>query len=66
MIVTAIQRGDNVVVYTARNQILFTVGGTLLGYTGSSVTLRRGDWIYTYDERRQIIGTQQGRRDFGR
>ncbi len=61
MIVTAIQRGINVIVYTARNQILFSVQGTLVGYTGNTVSIKRDSWIYTYDVKRQIIETQSAR-----
>ncbi len=61
MIITAIQRGRDIIVYTARNQILFTVQGTLVGYTGKTVSVKRDGWIYTYDARRQIIGTQSAR-----
>lgn len=61
MIVTAIQRGVNVIVYTARNQILFTVQGTLMGYTANTVSVKRDSWIYTYSTKGQIIGTQSAR-----
>lgn len=46
MINSAIQEGMYVRVIGASGQTLFTRKGELLGFTGISVTLRRGDTIY--------------------
>lgn len=49
MINSAIQEGMYVRVIGASGQTLFTRKGELLGFTGMSVTLRRGDTVYTCD-----------------
>lgn len=57
MIVTAIQKGNLVYVYGASNRVLFTRNGELYGYTGTSVSIRRGSFIYVYNERGIVIST---------
>ncbi len=51
MIVTAIQKGNSVYIYGEKSRLLFTQHGDLYGYTGSSVSIKRGSTIYTYNER---------------
>ena len=57
MIITCIQRGGSVYVYGQGNRMLFSVTGTLVGYTGSSVSVRRGSTVYTYDDHNRMIGS---------
>lgn len=57
-IVMAQQQGKVVYVYGERNHLLWTVGGELHGYTGGSVTVKSGTTLYTYDEKRHIIGSR--------
>lgn len=55
MISTAIQRGNNVYVYNEKNTTLMIKSGQLLGYTGSSVSVKYGNTVYTYDETGRTI-----------
>ena len=50
-IAVAIQKGSNVYVYDESNRVLYTKTGELHGYTGTTVNVRLGGTIYTYDER---------------
>ncbi len=66
-IVTAVQRGSQVYVYGhGQRQLCAIFGGNcpddgLHGFTSSSVSVRRGRNIYTYDaEGRQISSTFAG------
>ena len=51
MIETAVQRGNNVYAYGKGNRQLFVKSGELHGYTSTTVNIRRGKYIYVYDER---------------
>jgi hypothetical protein len=61
---SAIERGSVIAVYDERGQMLFTkANGSgphdgLLGFTGSTVTVRSGSVIITYGENGQIIYTK--------
>ena len=61
MIGSAIERGSLICVYDERGRTLFqkALGNgpddVLLGFTGSTVTVRFGSIIYTYDERGSTI-----------
>lgn len=57
MISTVIQKGSTVYVYNEKNSIIFTTNGTLLGYTGSTVTVERGSTAYVYNDKGSIIST---------
>lgn len=57
MIVTAVQKGKLVYVYGAGNRVLFSQYGELHGYTSSSVSVKKGNLIYTYNERGVVIST---------
>jgi len=61
MIVTAIQKGNSVYIYGEKNSLLFTKGGELHGYTGGSVSIKRGSTIYTYDEHGSVVSTHSTR-----
>jgi len=58
---SAIERGSYVCVYDTHGRTLFVkVKGSgprdgLLGFTGSTVTVRFGSAIYTYDEKGQTL-----------
>ena len=60
-IASAVERGSQVFVYDERGLMLFTkANGSgphdgLLGFTGSSVTVRSGSVIITYGEYGQIL-----------
>ena len=61
---SAIERGSVILVYDQRGQMLFSkANGSgpsdgLLGFTGSTVTVRSGSVITTYGEYGQIIYTK--------
>ena len=40
---SAVQRGNSVNVYNERGVMLFSKVGELIGYTGTTVTIRRGN-----------------------
>ena len=61
MIVTAIQKGNLVYVYGNGNMLLFTKSGELHGYTGSSVSVKSGNTVYTYNDRGSIVSTHSAR-----
>lgn len=61
MIVTATQKGNSVYVYGEKSRLLFAKNGNLYGYTGSSVSIKRGSTIYTYNERGSLISTHVAR-----
>ncbi len=56
MITTAIQRGSTVYVYE-KTKILFTRPGELVGFTGTTVSIKRNRIVYVYNERGGIIST---------
>lgn len=45
---SAVQRGNSVNVYNERGVMLFSKVGELIGYTGTTVTIRRGNQAITY------------------
>ena len=49
MITTAVQKGAQVYVYSGYRQ-LFVKMGTLVGYTSTTVSIKSGGQIYTYNE----------------
>jgi len=55
-IVTATQKGLNVFVYNEKGVQILVKSGTLMGCTGSSVSVKNGKSIFTYDEKgRQLL-----------
>lgn len=57
MIETCVQRGSHVYVYGSGNHLLFSVDGELQGYTSSTVSVKRGSAIKTYDEKGHLISS---------
>ena len=59
MISVAVQKGSSVYVYNEKNHLLFTKAGTLMGYTGSTVSIKpsSGSSVYTYNEKGALIST---------
>ena len=61
MIGSALERGSLIVVYDEKGMSLFSKAkgsgphDGLLGFTGSTVTVRFGSVIYTYGERGQTV-----------
>ncbi len=51
MIETAIQRGKYVYVYGNGNHLLFSRFGELYGFTSTTVSVKNGKYVYTYDAR---------------
>lgn len=49
-ITSAVQRGSYVYAYFKSRQ-LFAKIGTLVGYTSSALSVRRGNYIYVYNEK---------------
>ena len=64
MIGSALERGSLIVVYDEKGMSLFSKSkgsgphDGLLGFTGSTVTVRFGSVIYTYGERGQTVYTK--------
>ena len=50
MIGSCAQRGNYVEVYDESGHRLFMQYGTLVGYTGNTVSVKRDNYIETYDE----------------
>ena len=63
-ITSAEQRGNVVFVYGERGKVLYTRPGTLLGYTGSSVTIANstGNYSQTYNEKGSVMYTRSIRK----
>ena len=61
MITTAIQKGEFVYAYDERNSTLFSRQGVLLGYTSGTVTIKRGGFVTTYNEKGNSISTVASR-----
>lgn len=52
MIGSAVEKGSTVYVYNEKGNTLYTKSADqLLGFTGTTVTVRKGRTAYTYDER---------------
>lgn len=51
---SAVQRGNSVNVYNERGVMLFSKVGELIGYTGTTVTIRRGNQAITYNSDKGI------------
>jgi len=57
-IITAVQRGPSIHVIGENGNVLFAVtGGTLVGYTSNSVSIKRGISVTTYNEKGSAIST---------
>ena len=61
MIITAIQKGSMVYVYGEHNRLLVTKSGDLHGYMGSSVSVKKGNTVYTYNDRGSFDSTHNAR-----
>jgi len=61
MISAVIQRGTEVHVYNERGQIVKCIyignNGMLLGFTGTTVTVKREDTAYVYNDKGSVIKT---------
>jgi hypothetical protein len=55
---TVVQRGSFVQVYDHRGIPLFSRSGELHGYSGGTVSVRRGRVVHTFDERGRQISTR--------
>lgn len=51
MIGSALQKGSTVYVYNEKGIQIYQKSGQLLGFTGSTMTLKNGSTAYTYDEK---------------
>jgi len=56
-IMVAIPFGSRVDVYNEKNKCIWHRDGTLHGYTGSTVSIRYGNKISTYDEKGSEIAS---------
>jgi hypothetical protein len=54
-IVSAVQNGTSVRVYNEKGSTLITVPGKLYGYTASTVSVRRGNTVFTLDGKGRTI-----------
>lgn len=68
MIITAVQRGSSITVYGVGNKVLLNLAvGTngpkdgLVGYTATTVSIRRNSMIVTYDVKGRIISNVSAR-----
>ena len=61
MITTAIQKGSSVYVYSG-TRLLFTKYGELHGFTATSVSVRKGNYIYVYNEKGFQISSHYSKR----
>ena len=60
-IATVVQRGASFSAINDKGSVLFTItGGTLVGYTSGSVSIRRGSSVTTYNEKGSVISTITG------
>lgn len=50
-IASAVQRGSVVHVFNERGVTMFTISGTLVGFTASTVTVKRGSNSFTCNDR---------------
>ena len=48
---SATERNGSVSVYDERGRVIFIRSGTLMGYTGATVTIRNGSSVTTYNDR---------------
>ncbi|MFN4327637.1 MAG: hypothetical protein ACK4FF_02070 [Limnobacter sp.] len=61
VIITAVQRGNSVYAYGEKNAVLLTItinaanGDGLVGYTSSTLSVRKGKRVYTYNTRGSCI-----------
>lgn len=58
MISTATQNGSRVEVYDERGALMFTKGGTLVGYTSTTVSIQNAGRVEVYDERGNLKFTR--------
>ena len=58
---TAVQKSSYIQIYGTHGSILGSIpinsGDMLMGFTSSSVTVRKGDWVKVYDEHGICIST---------
>ena len=56
---TATQRGNTVYVYDESGRLKFTQGGELVGYTGATLSVKRGsNTTYVYDDSGRLLFTR--------
>lgn len=56
---TVTQRGNVIYVYDERGHLKFTQTGEMQGYTGTTVSIRRGgNVVYVYDENGRLSFTR--------
>ncbi len=58
MIGYAEQKGDNVYVYNIKGGFMWNRYGTLVSYTGNTVTIKQGSTTYICGERGEIKATR--------
>lgn len=58
MIASARDDGHFIYVYDENGRTLFVKSGELMGFTGSTVTVRREPFYYTYDENGSLLYTK--------
>ena len=58
---TSVQKSSSVQIYGEHGNILGSIplnfGDMLMGYTGSSVTVKKGEWVKVYDEHGSCTST---------
>jgi hypothetical protein len=54
---TAIEKSGSVYVYDDGNRHMFTTGGSLHGFTSSTVSVKRSGYIYIYDVNGSVKST---------
>ncbi len=58
MITVAVQKGNSVYVYGENNQLMFMKLGELYGFTSTTVSVKIGIAVYTYNDRGMQISTK--------
>ena len=58
---SALQKSYGVHVYDEKGKPMFTKSGTLVGYTSTTVSVKKGTDIYTYNEKGVNVYTKAGR-----
>ena len=58
MIGSCVQKGYYVYVYDEKGYSLFSKYGTLVGYTGNTVSVKNNNYVETFDEKGYRISQQ--------
>lgn len=60
MISTVVEKGSSVSIYNEKNQYVGSIslcGGQLVGYTSTTVSIKKGGTVHVYDEKGRFKST---------